>query len=220
MTPVEAAELVGADLVGRLGGEVGAFEVRWEGRRGVMKVFVAADDRVAARRGQELVERLRARGFPAPAQRVAAESEAGLVLVQEWMQGRVEDIVDHALVDDVLVLNALQDGIVHGDFHHRNLLTENRRVTAVVDWDDAIEGDPVFDLVTLAFCSVAARCEAGAVERLWAHALAMRDGESIAGWVRDLTRRQVEWSQRHRTPDDVGFWRDAGESALELVRVI
>jgi hypothetical protein len=44
-----------------------------------------------------------------------------------------------------------QTTIVHGDFHHRNLLVDNGRVTGVFDWDIAGPGDWRFDLVNLSF---------------------------------------------------------------------
>ena len=43
--------------------------------------------------------------------------------------------------------------IVHGDFHHRNLLTDHGRVTAVIDWEGARAGDSRWDLVTLGWSS-------------------------------------------------------------------
>jgi thiamine kinase-like enzyme len=218
MSPVEAAALAGVELVGPLaGGEVGAYEVACGGERGVMKWFAGGADRAAAERALPLVEQLRARGYPAPGVRQRTEAAEALVTVQEWMPGHVKEHVGHALVDDVLALNALQGDIVHGDFHHRNLLVADGRVSAVVDWDDADVGDPAFDLVTLAFCSVVATCEPGAVERLWQAALERRGREAVSGYVHDMAARQVDWSRRHRTPADVIFWRDAGERALSLL---
>ena len=40
---------------------------------------------------------------------------------------------------------------MHCDFHHRNFLVEDGRVTGVFDWDIATPGDWRFDLVNLAF---------------------------------------------------------------------
>jgi aminoglycoside phosphotransferase (APT) family kinase protein len=47
----------------------------------------------------------------------------------------------------------LHDGIVHGDFDHRNYLADGDRITGVFDWDYADSGDWRSDLVTLAFWS-------------------------------------------------------------------
>ena len=44
-----------------------------------------------------------------------------------------------------------QTTVVHGDFHHRNLLVDAGRVTGVFDWDIAGPGDWRFDVVNLAF---------------------------------------------------------------------
>ena len=46
------------------------------------------------------------------------------------------------------------DGIVHGDFHHRNFLAEGEQVIAIFDWEFATTGDWRYDLVTMAFWSV------------------------------------------------------------------
>ncbi len=47
----------------------------------------------------------------------------------------------------------LDDGVVHGDFHHRNYLAIGEHVTGVFDWELATIGDWRSDLVTLAFWS-------------------------------------------------------------------
>lgn len=43
--------------------------------------------------------------------------------------------------------------VVHGDYHYRNLLADDGRVTAVIDWEGARAGDSRWDLVTLAWSS-------------------------------------------------------------------
>lgn len=48
-------------------------------------------------------------------------------------------------------LSLAQSTIVHGDFHHRNLVVHDGRVTGVFDWDIASPGEWRFDLVNLAF---------------------------------------------------------------------
>jgi aminoglycoside phosphotransferase (APT) family kinase protein len=47
----------------------------------------------------------------------------------------------------------LDDGVVHGDFHHRNYLAIGEHVSGVFDWELATVGDWRSDLVTLAFWS-------------------------------------------------------------------
>ncbi|MDP9237495.1 MAG: phosphotransferase [Chloroflexota bacterium] len=58
-----------------------------------------------------------------------------------------------AVFRDLAHVELLHDGIVHGDFHHRNFLADGDRITGVFDWDFANTGDWRFDLVTLAFWS-------------------------------------------------------------------
>jgi aminoglycoside phosphotransferase (APT) family kinase protein len=41
--------------------------------------------------------------------------------------------------------------VVHGDFHHRNVLVDGDRVTAVFDWEQATPGDWRYDVLWLAF---------------------------------------------------------------------
>lgn len=43
--------------------------------------------------------------------------------------------------------------IVHHDFHHRNFLTADGHVTAVIDWEGAVAGDSRIDLCELAWAS-------------------------------------------------------------------
>jgi hygromycin-B 4-O-kinase len=41
--------------------------------------------------------------------------------------------------------------LVHGDFGSYNLMTDRRRITAVIDWDRALFGDPLYELANLLF---------------------------------------------------------------------
>jgi hypothetical protein len=63
-------------------------------------------------------------------------------------------------------ISLAQTAIVHGDFHHRNCVVENGRVTGVFDWDIAGPGEWRFDLVNLAFaCQMYPKtCEREALE--------------------------------------------------------
>jgi len=36
--------------------------------------------------------------------------------------------------------------LLHGDLGSHNVFTDGRDVTAVIDWEDALSGDPVFDI--------------------------------------------------------------------------
>jgi thiamine kinase-like enzyme len=68
--------------------------------------------------------------------------------------GSLPDRFDETLrdtLDDTEDVGLSETTIVHGDFHHRNLLVADGRVTGVFDWDIAGPGDWRFDLVNLAF---------------------------------------------------------------------
>jgi aminoglycoside phosphotransferase (APT) family kinase protein len=75
-----------------------------------------------------------------------------------------------------------QSDVVHGDFHHRNLLAVNDEVTAVFDWESATVGDAHMDLAKLAFW-----CEAMAgtqVHPRAAEAVIRAADETISSGVR------------------------------------
>jgi hygromycin-B 4-O-kinase len=40
---------------------------------------------------------------------------------------------------------------VHGDFGSNNVLTDGRCITGVIDWEEALIGDPLFDLAGVLF---------------------------------------------------------------------
>jgi len=61
------------------------------------------------------------------------------------------DVTLTGTLTDTRDLALAQTTIVHCDFHHRNILVEDGRVTGVFDWDIATSGDWRFDLVCLAF---------------------------------------------------------------------
>jgi hygromycin-B 4-O-kinase len=73
--------------------------------------------------------------------------------------------------------------LVHGDFGSYNLMTDRQRITAVIDWDRALFGDPLYEIANLLFwreecleqLTVALRAasddEAGAKDRLLCYQL-------------------------------------------------
>jgi hygromycin-B 4-O-kinase len=73
--------------------------------------------------------------------------------------------------------------LVHGDFGSYNVMTDRRRITAVIDWDRALFGDPLDEIANLLFwreecleqltlaLSAAADDEAAAKERLLCYQL-------------------------------------------------
>lgn len=42
-------------------------------------------------------------------------------------------------------------GLVHGDFGSNNVLVDNARITGVIDWSEAMVGDPLYDLANILF---------------------------------------------------------------------
>jgi Ser/Thr protein kinase RdoA (MazF antagonist) len=106
------------------------------------------------------------------------------------------------------------DGVVHSDFHHRNVLWQSRRVSAVVDWEGCRTGDPAFDLVTLAFGLDAARTTAEARELPW-QAAAATAPELLRAYAAHMSLRQVDWSIRHRSAADVERWLAFSERTLD-----
>jgi aminoglycoside phosphotransferase (APT) family kinase protein len=65
--------------------------------------------------------------------------------------GLLDEIVEVGTRVDVADFH--NDDVVHGDFHHRNILVGGDRVTAVVDWEGARAGDARLDIAKLAFWS-------------------------------------------------------------------
>jgi hypothetical protein len=105
-------------------------------------------------------------------------------------------------------------GIIHRDFHHRNVLWQGRHVSAVIDWEDSGPGDPAFDLVTLAFGLDAARTTAEARELPW-QAVAATRPELLRAYAAHMALRQVDWSIRHRGAADVERWLAFSERTLD-----
>jgi hygromycin-B 4-O-kinase len=48
--------------------------------------------------------------------------------------------------------------LVHGDFGSNNVLVDGTAVTAVIDWDNAMYGDPLYDIATTHFWAPWLRC--------------------------------------------------------------
>jgi Ser/Thr protein kinase RdoA (MazF antagonist) len=106
-------------------------------------------------------------------------------------------------------------GVVHRDFHHRNVLWQGDEVAAVIDWEGAGAGDPAFDLVTLAFGLSVATGPPQARELPWRAAERSRSPEVLQAYAAHMALRQVDWSIRHRTPEDVEHWLGVGNAALD-----
>lgn len=63
--------------------------------------------------------------------------------------GLLAEIIDIGQSADPSILRSTD--AMHGDWHHRNLLVDGDRVTAIIDWENARPGDARLDLVLLAY---------------------------------------------------------------------
>jgi aminoglycoside phosphotransferase (APT) family kinase protein len=81
--------------------------------------------------------------------------EEASAAARAWLDATPIDPTDArvlgAAIDRGESAEILQTTIVHGDFHHGNVLVDGDEVTGVLDWDLAGPGDWRFDLVVLAF---------------------------------------------------------------------
>lgn len=89
----------------------------------------------------------------APAAEVARWA-ALLPRCPEWMAERVDGLV-HKLGASAPAAGSV--ALVHGDLHYGNLLFEGDAVSALLDWEIASLGDPLFDLAALAVASLRAK---------------------------------------------------------------
>lgn len=62
---------------------------------------------------------------------------------------RIQPIVD--LVEQLAVYCPEQRRLVHGDFGSNNVLTDGRKITGVIDWSEALLGDPLYDVANIFF---------------------------------------------------------------------
>jgi aminoglycoside phosphotransferase (APT) family kinase protein len=104
--------------------------------------------------------------------------------------------------------------VVHADFHHRNVLVADGAVSAVIDWEGCRSGDSVFDLVTLAFGLTVAQVSSKARDQVWEAVRRRAVPDVRRAYVAHMALRQVDWSIRHRTPQDVDHWLRASSDFL------
>jgi Ser/Thr protein kinase RdoA (MazF antagonist) len=107
-----------------------------------------------------------------------------------------------SVLDDTQDVVLSQTTIVHGDFHHRNILVEGPHVVGVFDWDIAGPGEWRFDLVSLAFaCQMYPRtCEANALAAVTAAVREQCDAPTAAFLMACQTVRALSLLRTHR-PD-------------------
>jgi hygromycin-B 4-O-kinase len=97
--------------------------------------------------------------------------------------------------------------LIHGDFGSNNVLADGGRITAVLDWDQAMVGDPLYDVANVYFWATYLRCmdvqashfertlssEPGYPERISCYALRIGLEETRES-LRDGDRAMAEWA--------------------------
>lgn len=80
------------------------------------------------------------------------------LVIDDYDWGSVRHLIDHALFDALsnelrrLVSKCPEEHhLVHGDFGSNNVLVESDKVTALIDWENALYGDRLFDVAYVYF---------------------------------------------------------------------
>jgi hypothetical protein len=129
--------------------------------------------------------------------------------------GRTASLLETILAAGGAVDTLPSDDAVHIDFHHRNVLVADGSVSAVIDWEGCRSGDATFDLVTLAFGLTVAQVSASARDRVWEEVRRRPAPEARRAYTAHMALRQVDWSIRHRTPEDVDHWLRVSREFLD-----
>lgn len=71
----------------------------------------------------------------------------------DWQGAKLDEDVDHLieLLQELAGHCPEHHALVHGDFGSNNLLTDGKDITAVIDWSEALYGDPLYDLANILF---------------------------------------------------------------------
>ena len=154
-----ASQYVGT---GTSGAVVWSLQTVLPGRVPTMFTVDIAEQLLALARRHDIDSGMR-RPWDAQARDISRRAVADLRPLPNAFDETLRAVLDRT--EDVVLA---QTTIVHGDFHHRNLLIDGGRVTGVFDWDIAGPGDWRFDLVNLAFgCQMYPRtCDATALEKV------------------------------------------------------
>ena len=136
---------------------------------------------------------------------------------------RVDSLRTHS-AETLRVLNAAQQAaaaprdnssptgdIVHWDFSQGNVLIGGAHITGVIDWEGVRVGDACFDLVTLLFYGYR---DARVRTRLLRELCERSRGSAIRLYAAHMIVRQVDWSIRHHTPDQVSYFLKTADRML------
>jgi Ser/Thr protein kinase RdoA (MazF antagonist) len=103
--------------------------------------------------------------------------------------------------------------VVHYDFSPYNVLAAGDRITGVVDWGGATNGDAAFDLVTLATYTY----DYAIRDALLAAAAEQTDPDALALYAAHMVLRQVDWTIRHHEELEVRWFLGIGTDLLTAV---
>jgi len=150
------------------------------------------------------------------------ELVTGLQGAAAWPTHDAAREVAPAVVDELVALGARLGEIelpehdaVHGDFHFRNYLALDGRVTTVFDWEGARNGDCRFDAFVLAYWArgVPHLSTPEAAARAWDRATTGVDGDVLALFAGHMALRNVDFYARHN-PDALAWCLGTVEEIL------
>jgi aminoglycoside phosphotransferase (APT) family kinase protein len=117
------------------------------------------------------------------------------------------------IADAAHTIDVSDRDVVHYDFSSHNVLVDGDRISGVVDWDGATNGDAAFDLVTLA----AFTYDDAVRDQLLAVAAQLTDPRALALYAAHMVLRQVDWSLRKQRDFEVAWFMDTGAALLVAV---
>jgi hypothetical protein len=117
-------------------------------------------------------------------------------------------------VRDVGAERDMADGtdLVHMDYHPGNVLVQDGRISAVVDWDGAGRGDRLLDLVTLRF-DLAWRAP-DLTDWLDGELRRAVPTDRLQAYWAHMSLRLVDWAIRHHTSAEVDLWIATAEQGM------
>ncbi|MDQ1508296.1 MAG: hypothetical protein QOG50_140 [Actinomycetota bacterium] len=117
------------------------------------------------------------------------------------------------IADGARGLRVSDTDTVHYDFSPYNVLTDGNRVTGVVDWNGATNGDASFDLVTLAFYTH----DAAVRSELLGAAVAQTDPDAVVLYAAHMALRSVDWAIRNHQEFEVQWFLGISTDLLAAV---
>jgi Ser/Thr protein kinase RdoA (MazF antagonist) len=108
-------------------------------------------------------------------------------------------------------VDVAEDDVVHYDFSSYNIIFDGDRITGVIDWLGATNGDATFDLITLAYYTYDAEC----LDSLVDAALARSSPRALRLYAAHMVLRQVDWSLHFHDAAVVQWHTDFGVALLD-----